>query len=727
MQSHIPLTRELVLIGGGHTHALILRMWGMNPLPGVRVTVINPHPTAPYSGMLPGFVAGHYSRDQLDIDLVKLARFAGVRMIRGMADHIDTDAQTVTVSGGRVVPYHVASIDIGITSAMPELPGFSDHAVPAKPLDRFSALWANFRTTCIAGQQPANAAVIGGGIAGVELAMAMAHALHSDGNTSPPITLIDRANILPNMRNSHLRFFRKRLALAGISVLENVSITRVSKDQILLDGGQKIATSFVVGAAGTRAHSWLGNSRLELNDGFINVGATLKSTNVSNVFAAGDCAHLSHAPRPKAGVFAVREAPVLFANLRAALSGSDMQDFRPQADYLKLISMGGKSAFADKWGMRAHGTALWRLKNGIDIKFMKQFHDLEPMSLPKNPTPVALGVAEAQGDAPLCGGCGAKVSSVALSNTLSAITPPNRDDILSGPGDDAAILKGPAGSFQVITTDHLRAFINDPHLMARIAAIHALGDIWAMGAKPQSALANITLPRLSPELQETWLGEIMDAAGQVFSGQGAAIVGGHSSMGSELTIGFTLTGLCDQAPVGKGGAKPGDQLILTKPIGTGVIMAGEMVQKAHGAWVVAALNSMAQPQGDVSQALAGAHAMTDITGFGLAGHLAEIARASGVGITLNLNAVPVLNGAVELSEIGVRSSLYRENRALLPDHFAPDEPKANLLFDPQTAGGLLAAVAPEQVAKTLHDLDDLGCDAKVIGNCTDDPAGLNLI
>ncbi|MCK5500528.1 MAG: bifunctional NADH dehydrogenase FAD-containing subunit/selenide, water dikinase SelD, partial [Tritonibacter mobilis] len=154
----LPLTRDLVLVGGGHTHALLLRMWGMQPLPGVRLTLINPGPTAPYSGMLPGFVADHYDRDALDIDLVKLARFAGARLILGAAEEIDPEAKRITVPGRPAISYDVASIDIGITSAMPGLTGFADFAIPAKPLGEFAASWNAFR----AGTEPARIACIGG-------------------------------------------------------------------------------------------------------------------------------------------------------------------------------------------------------------------------------------------------------------------------------------------------------------------------------------------------------------------------------------------------------------------------------------------------------------------------------------------------------------------------------------------------------------------------------------
>ncbi len=721
MQTPLPITRELLLIGGGHAHALVLRMWAMKPLAGVRVTVVNPQPTAPYSGMLPGFVAGHYTRGDLDIDLVQLARFAGARLVAGRAVHLDPARREVTLEGGRVLSYHVASLDIGVTSDMPAIPGFGDHAVPAKPLDRFAATWDAFRARALAGDGPARAVVIGAGVAGIELALAMAHALRRTGVPgagsagTADVTLIDKAEILPGMAASRRVFFRRALADAGVRLVENDPPVRIAADHVALASGRCVEADLVTGAAGARAQAWLEASGLPLHKGFVVVDETLRSPGRPELFAVGDCAHLSHAPRPKAGVFAVREAPVLFHNLRAALSGGTTRAFRPQKDYLKLISLGEKSALADKWGVMWHGAALWRLKDRIDRRFMDRFRGLEPMAPPAPGGPVAEGLRDLLGAAPLCGGCGAKVGGGALATALAGLGPPRRSDILSGAGDDSAVLVGPEGRAQVISTDHLRAFTEDPALMAEIAAVHALGDIWAMGGEPQAALATITLPRLSGELQARWLAEITGAAAAVFAREGAAIVGGHSAQGSELSIGFTVTGLCDGAPIGQGGARPGDWLVLTKPIGTGVILAGEMRLQAPGEAVMAALASMRQPQGAAARILRAARAMTDVTGFGLAGHLAEMARASGCRMVVDLASVPVLAGAVELARAGVRSSLWSDNRALLAGTETPDDPRADLLFDPQTAGGLLAAVAPERAETVLGDLQDAGVDARMIG------------
>ncbi|MEL6600993.1 MAG: FAD-dependent oxidoreductase, partial [Pseudomonadota bacterium] len=177
MQPTLPLTRDLVLIGGGHAHALLLRRWGMRPVPGVRLTVITPEPTAPYTGMLPGYVAGHYARRDLEIDILRLTRFAGGRIILSAATGVDPVAQTVTVPGRPPVRYDRLSINVGITSRVPDVPGLAETAVPAKPLSHFAERWDGFVQKVAEGTLPPDIAVIGGGVGGVELALAMSHRL----------------------------------------------------------------------------------------------------------------------------------------------------------------------------------------------------------------------------------------------------------------------------------------------------------------------------------------------------------------------------------------------------------------------------------------------------------------------------------------------------------------------------------------------------------------------
>jgi selenide,water dikinase len=502
-------------------------------------------------------------------------------------------------------------------------------------------------------------------------------------------------------------------------VIEGAEVEAVEAGAVRLADGRTVEAVFITGAAGAKPYPWLAGSGLDLEGGFVKVSSFLQSSDKA-VFSAGDCAHLTESPRPKAGVFAVREAPILLNNLKAALGDGAMKPYRPQKDYLKLISLGGKSALAEKRGVPFAGGLMWRWKDHIDRTFMQKFSDLPAMPQPDLPLHRAAGAEDLV--KPLCGGCGAKLGRSALSSAVSNL-PKWRNDISPLPGDDAALLKL-GDQRQVITVDHLSALTDDPALMAELAAVHALGDVWAMGAAPQAALAQITLPRMAPRLQERTLTEVMQVAGRVMQEAGAEIVGGHSTMGAGMTIGFTVTGLLGERVITLGGAQPGDRLILTKPIGTGVIMAAEMAGQVRGQDVAAAFEVMRKPQGAAAQILGNAHAMTDVTGFGLAGHLAGICEASFVGAVLDLEAIPTLPGAEELAAKGVQSSLYADNRALamgLPAHG-----KAQLLFDPQTCGGLLAAVPADEAEALADALKNAGYTAAIIGEITDQPGVLTL-
>jgi len=703
----LPLTRDIVLIGGGHAHALVLRMWGMAPLPGVRLTVINPLPTAAYSGMLPGHIAGHYPRAALQLDLVKLTRHAGARLILDRACSIDRAAGRVLLENRAPVGYDIASIDTGITAEMPQIPGFSEYVTPAKPLDAFADAWERFAAQARPG---ARIAVVGGGVAGVELALAFAHRL-----PDARVTVYEAG---PVALSALGRGARARMAAhcvrLGVQIETGARMVAARAGAVVLQGGREDPADFILGTGATKPAPWLADTGLALHEGFVTVSPSLQSSDPA-IFAAGDIAHLGFAPRPKAGVYAVREAPVLFDNLRAAASGGAMRAYRPQRDYLKLISTGDKHAVADKWGLPLDGAWLWRWKNRIDLRFMEKVHDLPAMPSPALPRVHAQGMAEALGPKPLCGGCGAKLGAGALRSVLGTLPPPTRADVRAGAGDDAAVLDHPAGA-QVFTTDHVRAFTEDPWLFARITAVHALGDIWAMGAQPQAALAQVTLPRMSDELAARTLAEVLAAAGGVIRAAGADLVGGHTSIGAELSLGFAITGLAG-APIGQAGAQPGDALILTKPIGSGVILAAEMQKAAPGDAVAEALSSMARPLAADSAILAPvAHAMTDVTGFGLAGHLLGICAAAGVGATLRLADLPLLPGAEDLAAAGHGSSLLPANIAACAWRItAPPGPRTELLYDPQTAGGLLAAVPAGQADAVLSALRAAGAPAARIG------------
>ena len=282
----------------------------------------------------------------------------------------------------------------------------------------------------------------------------------------------------------------------------------------------------------------------------------------------------------------------------------------------------------------------------------------------------------------------------------------------------------------VHTVDFFRAIIDDPYLFGRIAANHSLGDIYAMGAQPQSALAVASVP-YGPEAKiEQALYELMAGAAMALEESGAALVGGHSSEGAELAFGLCVNGLVEPGRLlRKSGMRPGDQLVLAKALGTGTLFAADMRRRAKGRWIDAALESMLQSSRAAADCLVryGARACTDVTGFGLLGHLVEMLRASGVDAEIDLGSLPVLDGALECLGQGIFSSLQPENvrlrRAIRNLEAAAAHPRYPLLFDPQTAGGLLASVPEAETDACLADLRNAGYTRSTVIGRVLDPDG----
>ena len=709
--------RDVAFIGGGHAHALALKAWGMNPVPGARLTLIDPNPKAPYTGMLPGLVAGHYRREELEIDLVRLARHARARLVLGKVEGIDRANRTIKVAGRADIAYDLASINIGSSSRLQSIPGFEEHASPAKPLDRFADEWEKFASSVADGIAAPRATVVGGGVAGVELALAMGHRLAKAASVGAEISILEaKEDLLGELGPRARNLVKAQISRTEIRILTSERVAAFHADRVETESGKSIECGFAAVAAGATAQDWLSNAGIELKNGFVVVDEELRSTSDPSIYAVGDCAHFGAAPLPKAGVYAVRQAPILLRNLRADLTGGSRSSYRPQSDFLRLVSLGERCAVGQRFSLGICGKAVWRFKDRIDRKFMRKLSELPKMNASDadahskaNEDDSALNPDR------LCGGCGSKLGQGRLQDALAELPKIGRTDVEFGGGDDAAALRI-GGQTQVISTDHIRAFVDDHWLHARIASIHALGDVWAMGATPQSALAQIVLPVMADPMLEATLKEIMHGAASAFSPEGVEIIGGHTSLGTELLIGFTVTGVAESRIIRKAGAKPGDKLILTKALGTGTVLAGEMDMLADGRDVACTLSEMSCPSGNASRILSkAANAMTDVSGFGLAGHLMEILEQSSASAVLELDAIPFLPGAVELASRGVRSTIWPANaKVSAAMTFEPGD-RADLLFDPQTAGGLLAAVPSSLAPGIMEALRSAGVRAAQIG------------
>jgi selenide,water dikinase len=498
--------------------------------------------------------------------------------------------------------------------------------------------------------------------------------------------------------------------------------------------GEVFAADEIVWVTQAGGAAWLRATGLGVDErGFVRVRDTLQTETDPRIFVAGDCAAIVGRPLEKAGVFAVRMGKPLAENLRRTLLGRPLVRYRPQRRWLALIGTGDRHAVASRGALFAHGDLVWRWKDRIDRRFMRRFTvlDSQPMRSGRSAAAIPLDADEEEqvvaAAAMRCGGCGAKVGATALAHALARIRPLARDDVVIGlqAPDDAAVVRVPAGKASVQSVDFFRAFIDDPWLFGRIAANHALGDLFAMGAQAHTATAIVTVPPgLASKVEDT-IFQLMAGAVSVLDEAGCALVGGHTGEGRELALGFAVNGLVDEGLAGllrKGGMQPGDALILTKPIGTGTLLAAHARLLATGRWIDSALESMqvSNRAGAACLVAHGATACTDVTGFGLLGHLVEMTRASAVHAELELDALPLLPGALAMAAAGALSSLQPANAHFARALHRPDAsvglPRYPLLFDPQTAGGLLASVAAASARRCLDELHRLGySQAAIVG------------
>ena len=745
-ESALQRTREIVLIGGGHAHIQVIRRWMMRPVPNARLTVVADQSEAVYSGMLPGVIAGEYAVEDALIDLRPLSHRAGARYFLGRAERVDTTTKQITIAGRAPVAYDWASLDIGSTIRGIEDPGFQQHAIATRPIGRFIPALEAKMESLNHDSEPISVIVVGGGAAGLELALCL-DARFQALSRAAKITVLNQSTGL--LSGEHPPLARRVIRIAqqrNIEIRCDVRVTAVDSNAVQIRAGsgneQRLPAHLTIWATGAAPSPLGAQSSLPLNaDGFIRVDHNLRVVGQSDLFAVGDCAVPDAAAwLPRAGVHAVRQGPVLDKNLRALCAHQPLARYRPQKDFLALLNLGDGRAAGGKWRLAAANRPLRRWKDRIDQKFMRRFQVLDPQGQPRSTFPVSRTMQESA-DQMLCGGCAAKVGPSPLQAALQRL-PPAPDDPSVRLGlehaDDAAAVESPRGDLILSSVDAFRAFTDDPWLVGRAAAINATNDLFAKGAQPRHALALVTVPESPPSEQEEILHQTLAGIRSALDPMQVSLVGGHSTTGPELFVGLSVTGepMRNRRILGIDGLQPGDGLVLTKPLGTGVLLAADMRGLAPSAWMDRATTSMLRDsQGAARLALEfEASACTDISGFGLAGHLLEMADASHVTVRLQAETLPAYPGTFDLIQSGLRSTAYDQNATLRPRVTSSPDVDAStleLMFDPQTSGGLLIGVAAPRIEPLLKALHGQGApESALIGfaeECRSGPPILRLV
>ena len=750
-------TRRILLVGAGHTNLHIVRMWMQHPIADAGLTLISPFPCATYSGMLPGTLAGLYAPADMEIDLHRLTKAAGAELIVDEAVAVDALQKVVLFRERPPVTFDMASIGVGSVPLQMDClkthPGF----VAIKPM--YTALQRLDSAIRRNGNAPVRTAIVGGGAAGVEVAFCVEHRIRKAGGT-PQITLIDaNSEILRGFRPRTIRLAERELQQRGIDVRYDSRVTGHSGLNLILDDGSMITADVVIWVTGACPPPLLQQVNLpRAESGFLRIQNTLQSIGDRSVFVVGDSAEMDGEDIDRAGVYAVRQGPILWENLNRCLQGRDLLKYKPQRDFLRLLATGdGRAIVQWKWfaGIGAHW---WRLKDRIDSKFM---HMHRPSASMKSSSRMRLSdgaeAASTSNTDPTkmrCRGCGGKTSARVLQRVLQRLRaewPSAHQGFLQS--DDTAILPDAAGA-NAVSVDFFPAFTDDPWLTGRIAAIHALSDLWASGVQPTSAVAMVTLPEGSLDRQSEMLHHILSGAVREFTAANAVLVGGHTTNGDELSVGFTVFGrthgsATDRLPLSKANLRPGQQLILTKSLGTGVILAANELGLAESRAMSAAIDMMLQSNQQACDIAIeeGVTAATDITGFGLSGHLLEMCQQSAVSVDVDVESLPLIYGAARQILSGIHSSLYDENKAAVQDFVVIGERlksdsqrpgsagdtaneqatllspllKLEAIYDPQTSGGLLLGVDADRAHHVMARLAAAGYrDAAIIGRVVDD-------
>ncbi|MEA5576418.1 FAD-dependent oxidoreductase [Anabaena sp. UHCC 0451] len=385
LQNTQPILKNLVLIGGGHSHAIVLKLFGNNPVAGVNLTLITPDQYTPYSGMLPGHIAGFYNYAQCHIDLQKLCKFVKAKLYLDRVIGLDLKNHKVLCANRPAVDFDILSIDIGSTPAKLSVSGAAEYAIAAKPVAQLLEHWYKLQEMVVKNpQKPLTISIVGGGAGGVELALSMLAGLRKLEIENLELHLWQRTGeLMPNHHPLVRRMMLEILINQGVKLHLGESVCEITptidnKLEIQSESGLILKCDRVFWVTQASAANWVENSGIDTDKkGFILVNDNLQSVSHPHIFAAGDIATMINYHLPKAGVFAVRQGKPLYENLQRIILGQSLKFYKPQTEYLSLIGTGDGRALATRGNLTLPPHQLfWHWKDCIDRRFMAQFQNL---------------------------------------------------------------------------------------------------------------------------------------------------------------------------------------------------------------------------------------------------------------------------------------------------------------------------------------------------------------
>ena len=697
---------HLVLAGGGHTHALVMRRWAMNPRlkPAGMITLVNKASTTIYSGMYPGVVAGKYKIDEIIIDLRNLASKAGVSFVMAEIEGIDVKNKKLFLAGRPEVQYSLLSLNVGTKTNLNSNSSRRRDGNLVFPIKPFSESYNFIVDQDMYKDDPSAKPflIIGGGFAGIEIAFSLR-------KRWPSRCIVLKVKSRKNLS----KIICKYLEDLNIHITEKVP--SVSYPTLI--------------CTGNKSFKWIKDSSLPVDkDGRVLTKKTLQVHNCPELFAVGDCGVIKDYPRPSSGVWAVRSAKPLAKNLEALSKGLKLEVWKPQKKAIQLLDINSikkESKAFISWGGFIIGpfNFLSRMKELLDRRFIARF------ALTKDRESEMLFTK----DMIKCRGCAAKLSFTPLTSALKKL------DLMKSSLDDSIVIgKLNSNKTLIQSVDGFPSLISDPWLNGRLLAFHSCSDIWACGGSVISAQAFVELPSIPNDLQQELLFQILDGINSSLAIQGAKLTGGHTlesrktseePFSLDIVSSLTVNGVVDDKKYfwSKGGMKKGDKILISRPLGTGIIFSAFMNGKVKPYILDSALKEMNKSQHSIVNFINKLksininskiiNACTDITGFGLLGHLSEMLELTNIDqlkmnleplkIALYLDCIPVYDGVKELLNKGFESTLAPANEIFLKNingdknlrfELICNEFKLNssfyktmlkVLVDPQTCGPLV--------------------------------------
>ncbi len=705
---YIPITNDLVLIGGGHSHLSVIMELSKKPLKGNRITLISNEIDTPYSGMIPGFIEGIYSWRESHIDLYKLCIKLNIRFIHSEVTKISAIKKEIYLKGRPKLKFDVLSINSGIESNYKEIEGAQRNCVPVKPISKLANNFLkeikNFNSI----------AFIGGGAGSVELALALKKRL-KDTKNNFEITIVSGKNgILSSFPDKTKKFSLNALRTANIKLINNKEVVKVKKDKLIMSDGSFLNVEKSILSTNAMAPKWIEKSDLELNEeGFVVVNNAFQ-TNHKFIFAAGDIVDFNEENLKKTGVFAVRSGKPLAKSIRNYILNKKNFTYKFNKHYLSLIGLSNGLAIASKYNFSYSTKLNFYLKKYIDQRFIKKFNELNHNQISRikkifvsyiyktfkiNNIYKNNDINQMQ-----CKGCAAKVPLNALKNTLSK-------KIIST-SEDATPINNYPNLFQSV--DMINAIISDPYVLGKIAANHAISDIISVNSKIISTMMILQLPLSKSIINSRDLEQVLSGANKIFESYNCSIDGGHTMIGKDQdpVIGFAITGEQKEPLNFKNinrNIKVNDILILTNKIGTGIVFAGinnDLIDSYFQIEVIKQMEDGNIAFGNITEKLK-ILSMTDITGFGLANHLLNlIKRDNGkTGLTIFPKKIPTFKGVEKAIKKGVKSSLFDNNYLIAKENivYSRNEDSIDeILYDPQTVGGLAFIIPKEEKEKQFQ-------------------------